>query len=390
MTEVERAYREHRGELLATLLIELRSFDLAEEVLQDAFAAAAAQWPAEGVPRRPGGWLLTVARRRAADRRRRAETEARHRPSLIIGERGGGAGELPVIFACCHPALALPAQVALTLRFVGGLTVPEIARLFLVSPATMAARITRAKQKIREAGIPLRVPAGPERTAGVLAAVYLIFTEGYRATAGDRLIREELAAEAIRLGRLLCRRLPGEPEATALLALMLLQHARRRARIRDGRLVRLPEQDRSRWDAAEIAEGLALLERPAPAGEYRLQALIAAGHALAAEPADTDWPVIAGLYARLEELTGSPVVRLNRPVAVAEADGPAAGLELLAGLDPLLPRHHHLPAARGELLLRLGRHREAAAAFGRALELAGTRPERDFLAARLRAAGPDR
>ncbi|MGK5685151.1 RNA polymerase sigma factor [Actinoplanes sp. URMC 104] len=395
MTGVEAAFREHRGPLLATLVAELRSFDLAEEALQDALAAATAQWPAEGVPRRPAAWLLAVARRRAADRRRREQTLTRYLPLLITSEpvpapplplarlaasgSRDGAGHddsLELLFACCHPALGREAQVALTLRFVAGLSVPEIARLFLVPDATMAARVTRAKQKIRAAGIPLRVPAPadlPARAEAVLAVLYLLFTEGYRS------FRDEVAGEAVRLGRLVRALLPADPEAAALLALMLLQHARRRARRRAGRLVLLADQDRTLWNAPEIAEALTLLAAPAPAGPYRLQALIAARHAVAARAADTDWPAIARLYERLEALTGSPVVRLNRAVAVAECEGPAAALELLDGLADLLPRNHHVPAARAEMLLRLGATEAAADAFDRALALAPTDTERDFL-----------
>ncbi|MCO8275888.1 hypothetical protein M1L60_35450 [Actinoplanes sp. TRM 88003] len=510
--------------MLATLVAELRSFDLAEDALQDAFAAATRQWPGEGVPRRPAAWLLSVARRRAIDRRRRDQTLLRYLPLLITpeeappllptstgdvrpirptssgearprppsvgdarpirptsvgdgrpirspsaeevaatlpasngearprpmsagevravrlasagevravrpasagdarltrspsargvpaklpasngeappnrpagaqeappkppastrgavgsgsalepGEPGGQATDesLQLLFACCHPALALEARVALTLRFVAGLTVAEIGRLFLVSEATMAARVTRAKQKIRTAGIPLRVPAPadyPARADGVLAVIYLLFTEGYRS------YRHDLAAEAIRI----CRLMPPAPETTALLALMLLQHSRRHARLSDSRIVLLPDQDRTRWNAREIAAGLALLEAPAPRGPYRLQALIAAQHALARHATDTDWPRIAALYAQLEDLTGSPVVRLNRAIAVAEAEGPQRGLDLL---DFDLPGHH-LPAARAEMLLRLGRTAEAVKQFDLALASATTDTERDHL-----------
>lgn len=378
MTVVEAAFRDHRGPLLATLVAELRSFDLAEEALQDAFAAATHQWPAEGVPQRPAAWLLAVARRRAVDRRRREETLTRYLPLLITspGEPVHRDDSLALLFACCHPALGSEARVALTLRFVAGLTVPEIARLFLVPDATMAARITRGKQKIRTAGIPLRMPSPvdlPERVPGVLSVLYLLFTDGYRS------FRTEVAAEAIRLVRLLRELLPTDTEVSDLLALLLLQHSRRRARVREGRLVLLADQDRTEWNALEIAEALALLEAPAPVGLYRLQALIAARHAVAARAADTDWAGIAALYERLEELTGSPVVRLNRAVAVAECDGPAAALELLDGLDPRLPRNHHLPAARASFLLRLDLCEAAVAEFDRAIALAPTDTERDFL-----------
>lgn len=382
--------------LLALLARELRSLDLAEDALQEAQLAAARQWPGEGVPANPGGWLLTVARRRARDRLRRDATLARKLPLLVPdaedAEPPDAEGDedvttiaderLRLVFTACHPALARPAQVALTLRYVGGLTTVEIARLFLVSEPTMAARLTRAKRKIAGAGIPYRVPADadlPERLESVLAVVYLIFTEGYAPAAGDALIREELCAEAIREGRLLRELLPDEPEACALLALMLLQHARRDARVRAGRLVRLPDQDRTRWRREEIAEGLALAEaaaRHGPPGAYLLQALIAAEHV--AGPA-TDWPAVATLYAHLERLRPSPAVRLNRAVAVAEAVGPAAGLALLDGLDGL---GHQLPAARAELLARLGEREAALAAYDQALALAGNAMVRDHLAQR--------
>ncbi len=375
---------------------ELRSVDLAEDAVQDAFAAATRQWPVEGVPERPMGWLVAVARRRAVDRQRREATLTRYLPLLVMddavpGPEPGdddviGDDRLRMIFTCCHPALAVDTQVALTLRFVAGLRTPEIARLFLVSPATMAARLTRAKRKIAGAGIPFKVPEDsdlPGRTHSVLVVVYLIFTEGYRATAGADLIREDLATEAIRLGRLLHKLIGPDPELTGLLALMILQHARRHVRVADGALVRLTDQDRSLWKRDEIAEGLALLADPVAApGPYRLQALIAAEHARAARAQDTDWPAIAELYRRLEQVTGSPVVRLNRAVAVAEAVGPERGLELLDGLDDKLPEHHQLPAVRADLLRRLGRSAAAVAEYDRALALVGTDVERAFLTAR--------
>ena len=289
---------------------------------------------------------------------------------------------LRLVFTACHPALAPPARVALTLRYAGGLTTSEIARLFLVSEPTMAARLTRAKRKIAEAGIPYRVPADadlPERLAGVLAVVYLIFTEGYAPARGPRLVRTELCEEAIRLGRLLLELMPGEPDVQALAALMLLQHARRDARSVGGRLVRLPDQDRALWRRDEIEQGLELIAsaaRRGPGGTYLVQALIAAEHA---RPAGADWRAVAALYARLEELRPSPIVRLNRAVAVAEADGAAAGLRLLEGLDDALAGSHQLPAARAELLRRLNRMEEARAAYDRALELAGNEVVRAHL-----------
>jgi RNA polymerase sigma factor (sigma-70 family) len=389
--------------LLALLARELRSLDLAEEALQEAHVAALRQW-AGRAPANPAGWLLTVARRRARDRLRRDATLARKLPLLVPEDEAAEAPaedddvdaipdeRLRLVFTVCHPALAVEARLALTLRYVGGLTTREIARLFLVSEPTMAARITRAKQKIAEAGIAYRVPRGvdlPERLDSVLAVVYLIFTEGYFAAGGARLVRAELCEEAIRQGRLLCELMPGEPEVDALLALMLLQHARRDARVRDGRLVRLGEQDRTRWRWDEIREGLTRADRAArggPAGPYLVQAMIAAEHAA---PGGTDWHAVAALYARLEELRPSPVVQLNRAVAVAEAAGPEAGLALLEDLDAALPRSHQLPAARAELLARLGRDAEALAAYDEALALAANDVVRQHLAERrARLAGP--
>ncbi|WP_307845489.1 DUF6596 domain-containing protein [Planomonospora sp. ID67723] len=408
VTAVEQAYREHWARLLALLTAELRDLDLAEEALQDAFAAAVAAWPPE--PGNPPAWLLTTARRRALDRLRRGALAVRKLPLLIVDDPDPPPAipdeRLRLIFTCCHPALSLDARVALTLRCVGGLTTREIARMFLVPEATMAARITRAKKKIAQAGIPYRVPAGPElaeRRSGVLATVYLIFTEGYAATGGGRLIRADLASEAIALGRMLRELLPADPEVDGLLALMLCHHARRDARLGpSGELVRLPDQDRSRWHREEILEALSLLAaapcrggrtpgRTGPEGAsggerfpgpYLLQAAIAAEHATAVRAEDTGWPAIARLYGELEQITGSTVVRLNRAVAVAEASGPEAGLELLEGLDRELGHHHLLHATRAEFLRRLGREREALDAYGRALEVVGTDPERAFLLSR--------
>jgi RNA polymerase sigma-70 factor (ECF subfamily) len=409
---VEQALREHWGRLLALLTRLLGSLDAAEDALQEAYATALTAWARDGVPRRPDAWLLTAARHRARDRFRREATLARKLPLLAGPEvvdgpevaletAGAGGAEvssipderLRLLFTCCHPALAVEARVALTLRLLGGLTTAQIAHAFLVPEPTMAARITRAKKKIATAGIPYRVPPDaelPARLAGVLTVLYLVFTEGHAATSGDLPVRRELCDEAIRLARVLVALMPDEPEAAGLLALLLLQHARRDARMDPaGRLVLLPDQDRSRWDAAQIAEGLTLLHRAAgrPPGPYVLQAAIAAEHARAPAAADTDWGRIAALYAALEEVTGSPVVRLNRAVAVAEVAGPAAGLDLLDGLD--LPGFHLLPATRADLLRRLDRPAEARVEYAAALELAGNAADRDFLTSRLAALEQD-
>ena len=394
---VERSFRAHGPRLVALLARELRSLDLAEEALQDAHVDALRQWPGAGEPANPAGWLLTVARRRARDRLRREATLARKLPLLIVGgaapeEPVGDAEQAPgtpiaderlrLLFTACHPALAPEARVALTLRYAGGLATAEIARLFHVAEPAMAARLTRAKRKIAAAGIPYRVPGAadlPVRRAGVLAVVHLVFTAGYAPARGDRVVRDDLCAEAIRLGRLLNELLPGDDEATALLALMLLTHARSPARTAaDGSLVRLAEQDRGRWDRAMVAEGLALLGRAPARGHYGLQARIAAAHLRAV----TDWAAIARLYAELEARWPTPAVRLNRAVAVAEADGPRAGLALLVGLDAALGESHALHTARGELLLRAGDAAGGAAALERAAALAGNTAVRAHLGRR--------
>jgi RNA polymerase sigma-70 factor, ECF subfamily len=376
----------------------LKRFDLAEDSLQDAFVAAAGHWARDGVPANPAAWLLTTAWRRALDRMRREEADRRRLPLLLVDQPAASAepGEvgderLRLFFACCHPALAPDSRAALMLRFGAGLTTAEIARLFLVPEATMAARLTRAKKKIAQAGIPLRAPAPAElaeRLDGLLTAVYLLFTEGYRATEGARLLRPRLAAEAIRLGYELGGLLPDEPEPVALLALMVLQHARRDARIdADGHLVRLAEQDRARWNRTELRQGFELLgfvRDGAGSGRYTLEALIAAEHGRAPSADGTDWARIAGLYARLDARTGSPIVRLNRAVAVAEAGDPAAALALTDGLAERLPRHHLVPAVRADLLQRLGRAAESRAAWEEALRLVRTEPERAFLLRRVR------
>jgi RNA polymerase sigma-70 factor, ECF subfamily len=386
---LELAYREHAVRLLALLTRELRSLDLAEDALQDAHVAALQQWTLEGVPDNPAGWLLTVARRRARERLRRETTLARKLP-LLVTEASGQAESPPeeeedvttipderlrLVFTACHQALSTPAQIALTLRFVGGLTTREIARLFLVTEPTMAARITRAKRKIAEAGIPYRVPDEAdllERLTSVLAVVYLIFTEGYAPASGPRLIRGELCDEAIRLARVLRELMPDEPEVIALLALMLLQHARRDARVEDGRLVLLPDQNRRRWHHGEIDEGLELTRHASRydrSGAYVLQALIAAEHVPPVLEADTDWDRVVRLYEQLERVKPSPAIRLNRAIAVAEANGAAAALSLLDGLDNELPNSHQVAVVRAELLVRLDQPEAAVAAYDLALSL---------------------
>jgi RNA polymerase sigma-70 factor (ECF subfamily) len=400
---VAEAFREGWGQVVATLIGLTGDWDLAEECAQDAFAVALERWRRDGVPRRPGAWLTTVARNRATDRLRREAVGAAKLRLLaaapddaVVDDEAAISGvpddRLRLMFTCCHPALAFESQVVLTLRTLAGLTTAEIGRAFLVPEATMSKRLVRAKQKIRDAGIPYRVPPAhllPERTAAVLGVLYLLFNEGYSATAGTDLIRQSLSGEAIRLARTLARLMPDEPEAAGLLALMLLHDARRDTRVDGaGELVTLEHQDRGRWDRAEISEGVDLLRQAlarARPGPYQVQAAIAACHATAATPADTDWAQIAALYAQLARMVPSAVVELNRAVAVGMADGPAAGLALVEELAAKgqLTGYHLLPATRADLLRRLGRAGEAAAAYREALALVTTEAERRYLSRRL-------
>ena len=404
---IAEVFRLEYGRLVSSVARIVRDLDLAEEIAQEAFERALDHWPAHGMPDRPGAWLLTTGRRRALDHLRRSRRAEGHAAALAYETALGAAIEGPdvtdpeeipddrlrLIFTCCHPGLPADSRVALTLRLVGGLATPEIARAFLVPEPTIAQRLVRAKRAIRERGLPYEVPEGPElaeRLASVLAVIYLIFNEGYAAHAGDALVRHDLCEEALRVGHMLAELMPAEPEVLGLVALMDLQASRAATRTdAAGNLILLEDQDRTGWDRARIARGLACLDRAREmerVGPYQLQAAIAACHARAGSWEATDWPRIVALYGALADVAPSPVVELNRAVAIGLAEGPAAGLAAIDAIEPSALRGYHLlPAARADFLRRLGRWREAAAEYRTALGLVDNAREQSFLAARLAA-----